>query len=154
MSETYELTREITIEASPETVFGFLTEEAKMKQWFGEVVEAYPKPGGMFHVGEKNPNGNHCRGEFVEIIPHEKVVFTWGGIEDLELGDSTVEILLKAQGKSTHLTLRHYNVRLKPSADSFSQGWKEHALPLLKDIAEGRKPDGLCFESSNECHKE
>ena len=38
MSETYELTREITIEASPETVFGFLTEESKMKEWFGEVV--------------------------------------------------------------------------------------------------------------------
>ena len=24
----------------------------------------------------------------------------------------------------------------------------------IKDIAEGRKPDGLCFESGNECHKE
>ena len=154
MSETYELTREIVIGASPETVFRFLTEEDKMKQWFGEVVEADSKPGGMFHVGEKNPNGNHCRGEFVEIIPNEKVVFTWGGIEDSAPGESTVEIILKSQGESTHLTLHHYNIRLKPSADSFGQGWKEHALPLLKDIAEGKKPDGLCFESGNECYKE
>ena len=82
------------------------------------------------------------------------MVFTWGGIEDLGPGESTVEIILKSQGKATHLTLRHYNIRLKPSADSFGQGWKEHALPLLKDIAEGKKPDGLCFESGNECHKE
>ena len=154
MSETYELTREIVIDASPKTVFGFLTEEAKMKEWFGEVVEADPKPGGVFHVGEKDPNGNHCRGEFVEIVPNEKVVFTWGGIEDLKPGDSTVEIVLKSQGKATHLTLRHYNIRLKPSADSFGQGWKEHALPLLKDAAEGKTPDGLCFESGNECHKD
>ena len=154
MSETYELIREISIDASTETVFRFLTEEAKMKQWFGEVVEADPNPGGVFHVGESNSSGNHCWGEFVEIIPNEKVVFTWGGVEDLEPGESTVEIILKSQGKATHLTLRHYNIRLKPSADSFGQGWKEHALPLLKDVAEGRKPNGLCFESGNECHKE
>lgn len=154
MSEIYELTREIVIDASLETVFGFLTEEAKMKQWFGEVVEADPKPGGVFHVGESDPKGHQCRGEFVEIVPHEKVVFTFGGIENIEPGESTVEILLKAQGSATHLTLRHYNIRLKPSADSFGQGWGEHALPLLKDAAEGRKPDGLCFESGNECHKE
>ena len=154
MSKTFELIREISIDASTETVFRFLTEEAKMKQWFGEVVEADPNPGGVFHVGESNSSGNHCWGEFVEIIPNEKVVFTWGGVEDLEPGESTVEIILKSQGKATHLTLRHYNIRLKPSADSFGQGWKEHALPLLKDVVEGRKPDGLCFESGNECHKE
>jgi uncharacterized protein YndB with AHSA1/START domain len=154
MSKAFELTREIVIGASPEAVFSFLTEQAKMKQWFGEVVEVDPSIGGVFHVGESNPSGNHCRGEFVEIIPNEKVVFTWGGVEDLEPGESTVEIILKSQGKATHLTLRHYNIRLKPSADSFGQGWKEHALPLLKDVAEGGKPDGLCFESGNECHKE
>jgi len=153
MSETYELTREITINASPETVFSFLTEESKMKQWFGQVVEADLRPGGVFHVGENNPDGHQCRGEFVEIVPHNKLVFTFGGIENIEPGESTVEILLKAQGKSTQLTLRHYNIRLKPSADSFGQGWSEHALPLLKDAAEGKKPDGLCFESGNECHK-
>lgn len=118
MSETYELTREITIAASPEIVFGFLTEESKMKEWFGEVVEADSRPGGVFHVGERDPNGNHCRGEFIEIVPNEKVVFTWGGIENIAPGDSTVEIILKSQGKATHLTLRHYNIRLKPSADS------------------------------------
>ncbi len=154
MSETYELTCKITIEAPPETVFGFLTEESKMKEWFGEVVESDPQPGGVLHVGERNPNGNHCRGKFVEIVPNEKVVFTFGGIENIDPGGSTVEIILKAQGKFTQLTLRHYNVQLKTSADSFGQGWEEHALPLLKDAAEGRKPDGLCFESGNECHKE
>ncbi len=85
------------------------------------------------------------------MVPNQKVVFTWGGIEDLAPGDSTVEVLLKPEGQATRLTLRHYNIRLKPSADSFGQGWKEHAFPLLKDVCEGRKPDGLCFESGHEC---
>jgi uncharacterized protein YndB with AHSA1/START domain len=149
MSENYELTREIIIDASPDTVFSFLTEQEKMKEWFAEIVEADPKPGGVFHISTFD--GIHCRGEFVDIVPNEKVVFTWGGVENLAPGESTVEISLKLKGQSTHLTLRHYNIRLKPSADSFGQGWKEHALPLLKDVAEGRKPDGVCFESGNDC---
>ena len=149
MSETYEVTRDIVINASPETVFSYLTEEAKMKEWFGEVVEAKAEPGGIFLVGKLD--GTECRGEYVEVVPNQKVVFTWGGIEGLAPGDSTVEILLKPEGQATHLTLRHYNIRLKPSADSFGQGWKEHAFPLLKDVCEGRKPDGLCFETGHEC---
>ena len=129
MMESYELTREIVIQAKPATVFLYLTEESKIKEWFGEIVEADARPGGTFHVGTRD--GVHCRGEYVSIKPNEKVVFTWGGIEGLEPGDSTVEITLKPQGDATHLTLRHYNVRLKPAADSFANGWKEHALPLL-----------------------
>ena len=151
MSESYELTREIVIQAPPATVFPFLTEEARMKEWLAEVVETEPQSGGVFHIGTLD--GVHCRGEFIEIVPNEKVVFTWGGIENLAPGESTVEIVLKSQGDATHLTLRHYNIRLKPSADSFGEGWKDHALPRLKDIAEGRTPDGLCFESGNECEK-
>ncbi|MBT5652992.1 MAG: SRPBCC domain-containing protein [Nitrospina sp.] len=153
MTETYELTRKIYIQAQPETIFSYLTIEAKMKEWFGEVVEADAKPGGIFRVGNSNGTCN-CTGQYVELVPHSKVVFTWGGVEDLEPGDSTVEISLRPEGDGTHLTLRHYNIRLKPAADSFGQGWKEHAFPLLQSICEGRIPDGLCFESELRCCKD
>ncbi len=147
MSESYELTREIVIEAKPETVFSYLTEAARMKEWFGEIVEADPRPGGVFHVGSHR--GMHCRGEYVEVVPHEKVVFTWGGIEGIEPGSSTVEIVLKAEGQGTRLKLRHYNIVKKSSADAFGAGWVEFAFPRLKDVCEGRKPDGLCFDSED-----
>ncbi len=149
MSETYELTREIVIEARPETVFSYLTEESKMKEWYGEVVVADARPGGVFHVGTHD--GLHCRGEYVEVVPHEKVVFTWGGMHELEPGATTVEIKLKPEGQGTRLTLRHYNITQKPAADGFGQGWEEHALPLLKAASEGKKVDGFCFQSGSEC---
>ncbi|MBT7934904.1 MAG: polyketide cyclase, partial [Nitrospina sp.] len=44
MTDSYELIREITIQAKPEIVFSYLTEQGKMKEWFGEVVEADAKP--------------------------------------------------------------------------------------------------------------
>ncbi len=150
--ESYELTREIEIEATPETVFLYLTDASKMKEWFAEIVEAEARPGGVFHIGTND--GIHCRGEYVEVVPHEKVVFTWGGVENIEPGSSTVEIKLQPKGKGTHLVLRHYNVTQKPAADSFGEGWKMHALPLLQAICEGRPTDGLCFESGNHCNKE
>jgi uncharacterized protein YndB with AHSA1/START domain len=152
MTESYEFTREIIIQAKPEIVFPYLTDGSRMKEWFGEVVEADPRPGGVFHVGKFK--GDQCRGEYLEVVPNEKVVFSWGGIMDLEPGESTVEITLEWKGNATHLILRHYNIRLKPAADGFGEGWREHALPLLKAVSEGRKPDGLCFESGHECKKD
>ena len=80
MTETYELTRKIYIQAQPETIFSYLTIEAKMKEWFGEVVEADAKPGGIFRFGNSNGTCN-CTGQYVELVPHSKVVFTWGGVE-------------------------------------------------------------------------
>ncbi|MFQ5443661.1 MAG: SRPBCC domain-containing protein [Nitrospinales bacterium] len=149
MSETFEITCEVVIQAKPETVFPYLTEEAKMKEWFGEVVEAEARPGGIFHVGSLD--GLDCRGEYVEIIPNEKVIFTWGGLHSLKPGETTVEITLKAEGNATRLTLRHYNNPSKSDADGFAEGWAAHAFPLLKAVCEGRKPDGLCFRSGADC---
>ena len=47
-TESFEITREVVIEAKPATIFPYLTDEAKMKEWFGEIVEADAQPGGIF----------------------------------------------------------------------------------------------------------
>jgi uncharacterized protein YndB with AHSA1/START domain len=149
VAESFEFTREVVINAEPETIFPYLTEESKMKEWFGEIVEADAQPGGVFHIGTFD--GMHCRGEYVEIKPYEKVVFTWGGVADLNPGESTVEITLKFENSVTKLTLRHFNIPHQKGADSFGEGWKTRAFPLLKDISEGKKLKSFCFESGSEC---
>ena len=152
MTDSFELTREIFIKARPEIVFSYLTVESKMKEWYGEIVESNPQQGGVFRVAKKDGTAD-CRGHYVEVIPNKKIVVNWGGIEGLEPDESTVEILLEPNNDGTQLKLRHYNVRSKSAADSFGQGWKEHALPLLKTVSEGGIPDGLCFESGHECRQ-
>jgi uncharacterized protein YndB with AHSA1/START domain len=149
-TESFEITREVVIQAKPATIFPYLTDEAKMKEWFGEIVEADARPSGIFHVGTND--GLHCRGEYVEILPFEKVVFTWGGLHDMEPGESTVEVTLKEEGGATRLTLRHYNVRQREAADGFADGWETKAFPLLKAIAEGQKPEARCFQSGSDCN--
>ena len=78
MTETYELTREIYIQAQPETVFSYLTVESKMKEWFGEIVEADAKPGGVFRVAKTDETAD-CRGHYVEVVPLKRLFLT--GVE-------------------------------------------------------------------------
>ena len=150
VAESFEFVREVIINARPEKVFPYLTEQSKMKEWFGEIVEADAQPGGVFHIGTLD--GMHCRGEYVEINPYEMVVFTWGGLVDLKPGESTVEITLNPEGDATRLILRHYNIPNKKDADSFGEGWREHAFPLLKAVSEGQKVDKFCFHSDSDCN--
>ena len=137
-----EVRREIRIDASPATVFALLTDAKKMVRWLADTVSAKPAPGGIFRIAE--PGGTAIEGRYVEIVPDRKVVFTWGGVEGLEPGQSTVEIILEPAGAGTLLRLRHYG--LPPSAyEPHDVGWLRSGLPKLKAVAEGRDPGGFCL---------
>lgn len=152
MTGTFEVTRDIFIKASPETVFSYLTEEDKVGQWFGEIVEIDARPGGRCYVAASS--GVHTDGEFKEIIPYEKVVFTWGGMTpSIPKGSTTVEITLKNEKDGTRLTLRHYDVATKEDVDSFGEGWPKHALPYLKIVAEGGTTEQRCFRAGGDCEQ-
>jgi uncharacterized protein YndB with AHSA1/START domain len=137
-----EVRLEIRINASPKMVFTLLTEPVHMRTWLAEFVEADARPGGVFRIS--GPVGVSIEGTYVEVIPDRKVVFTWGGVEGVKPGQSTVEFLLEPDGGGTLVRLRHY--RLPPEAiESHRRGWIESGLVKLKDAAEGRKPADLCL---------
>jgi uncharacterized protein YndB with AHSA1/START domain len=135
-----EVRLEIHIEASPETVFAFLTEQEKLATWMAELVVAVGQPGGRLHAAGPV---KAVEGTYLEIIPHEKVVFTWGGVDNLAPGQTTVEFRLRPEGSGTLLTLRHYNLP-KPLVDAHKEGWA-HGLPKLRDAAEGHPQPVTCF---------
>jgi uncharacterized protein YndB with AHSA1/START domain len=139
---SHEICHEIYIDATPATVFSFLTSVRRMKKWLAETVEADPVSGGMFRLAEAG--GKSVEGRYVEVIPNQKVVFTWGGIQGLKPGESTVEFILEPQGSGTLVKLRHYG--LPPAAiESHDLGWLHSGLPKLKAAAEGRDPGSLCL---------
>jgi uncharacterized protein YndB with AHSA1/START domain len=139
---TRDVRLEIRINATPETVFVLLTDPAHMKTWFAELVEADARPGGLFRIS--GPAGVSIEGTYLEVIPSRKVVFTWGGVEGLKPGESTVEFLLEPDGEGTLVHLRHYG--LPPSTiESHRRGWIYSGLVKLKGAAEGRRPTRLCL---------
>src|SRR5258705_13404697 len=75
-----QLVREIMIEATPETIWPFLTEPDHLVEWHGTIAEIDPQPGGIYRVlvGGQFQSA----GQDVEVVPMEKVAFTFGWGED------------------------------------------------------------------------
>ena len=131
-----ELVREIMIDATPETIFPFLTDAERHVEWDGTEAELDPRPGGIYRVlvaGE-----HQAAGEFVEVVPNEKVVFTFGWEQEgnpITPGSTRVEITLHAEGAKTRLRLVHSGLPEDAVADH-TQGW-DHYLGRLAIVAAG-----------------
>ena len=75
-SATEPLRNEMRIAAPPELVFPYFTDPARMVDWMGIAALLDPRPGGTFRV---EANGRDVvLGEYVEVEPPHRVVFTWG----------------------------------------------------------------------------
>ncbi len=134
------LEKEVRIAARPETVFQYLVDPQRMMMWMGVEATLDPRPGGVYRV---NVTGSEfASGEFVEVVPHSRVVYTWGWEGDGSVvppGSSTVEIDLTSDGDGTVLRIRHSGLPDKEQRDLHSMGW-EHYFERLKAVSEGRDP--------------
>jgi uncharacterized protein YndB with AHSA1/START domain len=121
--------RTVFIDASPETVFGFLVDPAFMAQWIGSCHTLDAKPGGIFRV--EFDSGYIALGTFTEVIPHRRVVFTWGwesgegSLASLKPGSSVVVIELEEQKGGTLLRLRHSGLP-EDQAPCFGEHWSRY----------------------------
>jgi uncharacterized protein YndB with AHSA1/START domain len=139
--DTKVIERTITIEASPETVFGLLTDPKEYVRWKGRVADLEPRRGGVFRVQFAEPQ-QIAAGRYVEVVPNRRVVFTWGweGDELVPPGSSTVEITLERAGRGTRLRLVHRGLP-DTGVPIHAEGW-DFFLGRLSDVAEGRPPRG------------
>ena len=134
-SESVQL--EVRIDASPEAVFPYFTDPAKMLLWKGVSVTLDPRPGGVYRV---EMNGRDVvRGEYLEVTPNSRVVFTWGWEgSSLPPGSSTVEVTLIPDGDGTIVRLRHLGLTDEQRVEH-AKGW-EHYMARLTIAAAGGTP--------------
>ena len=137
-----DLMREIVIDATPDTIFPFLTERDLYLRWNGTEAEIDARPGGVYRV--LIAGAFAAAGEFVEVVPNEKVVYTFGW--DMEgnsvpPGSTTVEITLHPEGSSgkTRLRLVHRGLPDEDAVAQHGMGW-EHYLGRLSVAAAGGDP--------------
>ena len=142
-----ELVREIIIDATPETIWPFLTEADRHVEWNGTEAEVDARPGGVYRV---LVGGAHrSAGTFVEVVPNEKVVFTFGWEQEgnpITPGSSTVEITLHPDGDKTRVRLVHRGLPDDAVSDH-TNGW-DHYLGRLATVASGGNPGPDALPSS------
>ena len=134
-----EATKEMSINASPATIFPYLVDPEKLVQWMGTEVLSDPVPHCEFRVlcGGVNPGA----GEFVEVKPNEKVIFTFGWDvpgHPIPAGSTEVEITLTPQGKSTLVRLTHRGLPDDAISDHV-RGWSYY-LDRLQKVVDGIDP--------------
>jgi uncharacterized protein YndB with AHSA1/START domain len=139
VSEINAVVSETRIAAPPKTVFAFFVDPNKMVRWMGSRAEADPRPGGPYAL-DINAQAR-ARGEFVEVVPYSRVVFTFGWEEDRVVppGSSTVEITLTPDGDGTHVRLIHRGITTTEMREQHSLGWR-HYLARLSVAAGGGEP--------------
>ena len=75
-----QITKQIRIEATPESVFPYLIDPKKVVMWSGIAAELDPTPGGDYRVTMMP--GVIAAGKFVEVTPYSKVSYTFGWDDD------------------------------------------------------------------------
>ena len=131
------------IEAPRDRVYAAWTDLEQLKQWFGpenvktrELV-ADARAGGTFRWDIINSEGEEMtmRGEFRELQPDKKIVFTWQweDDEDWENHISIVTVELYDRDGGTELRLTHEQLPNEESRDGHTRGW-ESALDKLERL--------------------
>ena len=126
------------INAPREKIFRAWTEPELMKQWFTPrpwttpVVETDVRVGGASYILMRGPNGEEFpnRGVYLEVVPHERLVFTdaftraW---EPSEKPFMTAILTFENEGGQTRYTarVRHWNIVDREAHEKmgFHSGW-------------------------------
>ncbi len=124
------LTLKRRLAARPETVFAAWTEPQRMLRWFApaeiETVHAETdvRVGGRFRVLMRAADGEEhdVSGVYREVVPNEKLVFTWAW-RTLPERESLVTVGLRRDGDATVLTLTHEQLFDEAARDDHRAGW-------------------------------
>jgi len=126
-----EITRFIS---APRTrVYAAWTDPAQLKEWFGPVwvrtceLIAEARVGGKFRWDVIDSDGKKVtiQGEYREIVPGDKIVFTWKHCDD-ELWENQISIVtveFSNRDSGTELRLKHEQLPGEESRDDHNRGW-------------------------------
>ncbi len=122
-----------TFSAPREKVFEAWTDPEALKQWFGPhddfqipSVEVDAKVGGKYRFVLISPDGNNntVAGTYREVVPGEKLVFTWSWVEGgMDIGETLVTVEFREDGEQTEVSITHEQLPNEEARQAHSDGW-------------------------------
>jgi uncharacterized protein YndB with AHSA1/START domain len=132
--------------ATPDVVFEAWTRPELMMAWLAPKPMTTPvarvdlREGGAYRVEMQASDGTRfvATGTYLEVIPGERLVFTWGQ-EGPGRVETLVTIELHRRGDETELVLRHARFISSEQRDSHREGWGS-ALEKLAELVARTAP--------------
>lgn len=117
-------------QAPRERVFDAWTNGDALAAWFGpqglstRIDTFNPRPGGRYRFVMEGEGEYPVGGEFLEIVPPERLSFTWAWERGDYAGvETVVEVTLAETAGGTELTLVHRRLLNDEACDKHRQGW-------------------------------
>jgi uncharacterized protein YndB with AHSA1/START domain len=88
----------VHVAAQPEIVFPYFTDPRRYVQWMGRDATLEAVPGGCYRVHIRD--GIEAVGEFVEVDPPRRLVFTWGWTHDHEVPAGTTRVVITLHART------------------------------------------------------
>jgi uncharacterized protein YndB with AHSA1/START domain len=121
------------INAPRDRVYHAWTDPAQLKEWWGPEwvrtrnITADVRVGGKYRWDLTDPDGEEMTafGEYRELVPGKKIVFTWRWDDDdvWENRTSIVTVELSDRDGGTELLLKHEQLPSEESRDRHNEGW-------------------------------
>jgi len=132
--------------APPAKVYAAWTQAEMIVGWFGPSdakkdslrASMDVRTGGRFTISFTHGSGEYYKvdGVYKEVIPDEKLVFSWAWHSTPER-ESQVTVITRPEGSGTLLTLMHEQLFDQAAADAHRRGWTG-MLETLAAVLEGR----------------
>ena len=132
--------------APREAVFRAWTSAEKLAQWFGPAqaralnVEVDLRVNGRYSLELRHEDGSlyPLSGTYLEILPPERLVFTWTwGAGELAGIETLVTMEFAAVGGATELTLTHEGLPSETAREKHGEGWTGSFASLDRVLEEG-----------------
>jgi uncharacterized protein YndB with AHSA1/START domain len=132
--------------APRERIFRALTEPAELKKWWGPhgftTPEVYLdlRVGGVYRFAMQPPDGDlfHLTGEFLEIDPPSRLVYTFLWEEpDPDDRKTVVRLSLDDVGEATELSLSQGEFATQARVSLHRNGWADSLEKLRELVASG-----------------
>ena len=128
------LEQQRTLAAPPERIYHLMTQPAELAKWWGPhgfttpEIELDVKVGGAYRFTMKPPDGEafHLAGEFLEIDPSTRLVYTFRWEEpDPDDRETVVALSLDAVGDSTAVSLSQGEFATEERLALHRGGWSD-----------------------------
>ena len=121
--------KSIEVDVAPESVFRAISDEKELQKWWVDIPKLEQSVGGavLFRFLKENSKMLEkdfvIEGKILEIIPNQKLSYTWKPVDDHNYPDTIVTWIIDSIHNKTKVTVMHSGLENAKDYSQLNEGW-------------------------------